>query len=148
MNKDEIDLSVYPSYLGVRAAAAEEQQAADEARVRGLVRAVIVGLVGVALSAVAARQVLFPVNIDMLTGGVISAAMVLVYARGARVVSRRGLVALLVLIVLVLVLSLVADMVSRSWFVYDLLTDEFPLPFTRAKFTWSQFTDGGFVHTY
>ena len=149
VSKDEIDLSAYPSYLGVRASA-EAQPSVDtgETMVRGLVHAGLVGLVGVALSALAARQLLFPVNIDTLMGGVTSAAMVLTYARGARVVSRRGLVVLLPMIVVAVVLSYAANSVSRSWFVYDLLSEDLTMPFTRAEFIWSAFTDEGFVHTY
>jgi hypothetical protein len=139
VNKDEIDLSAFPSYLGVRAGAAQVDDARPpEAVAAGLVAAFVVGMVGVVLGAVVSRQIFMPEALSPVTGGFTSAAMVLLYRRAAGAAPRRGLIPLAVLFLVVLAATFVAIIAAKAWWVYSLMQDEMglTLPFSRADFVW------------
>ena len=75
--------------------------------------------------------------------------MVLLYARGAKVrLATRARRLARCCSLAALFLSFAAIMVSRSWFVYDLLADELAHADQPSSFIWSPFADGGFVHAY
>jgi hypothetical protein len=144
VNKDEIDLSAYPSYLGVRAANNEPDRVETSEGVgRGLTYAALAGLVGAVLGVAVSRQAVLPVNVDMLMGAVTSGTMVLLYARGAKASPRRGLVALLLLLLTMLFLGIGAILMARGWWVYTLLDEEIGMPMSRSSFVWSVFADPG-----
>jgi hypothetical protein len=145
MDKDEIDLSAYPSYLGVRSAANEQDHAATEESVaRGLAYAGLVSLAGVALGVVVSRQTLVAVNIDTIVGAVTSGAMILAYSRGAGAPPRRGLVLLLLLFLAMLFVGIAAILMARGWWVYTLLDEAVGMPMSRSSFIWSMTTDRSF----
>ena len=144
MNKDEIDLSAFPSYLGVSAGAEQADDAGPrEAVVRGLLAAAMVGLVGVVLG-VAVPYVL-PVRetFGAATGTLTSGAMVLLYTRAAGAAPRRGLLALVVLLLMILATTFCGMIAAKAWWVYSLMTEDMnlPLTFSRASFVWGAVAD-------
>jgi hypothetical protein len=146
MDKQEIDLSAYPSYLDVRPAAHEQDRAETrEGVARGLACATVAGLVGVALGVAVSRQTVLMVNIDTIMGAVTSGAVVLLYARGAKAPPGRGLVPLLLLLLVMMVVGIAAILAGRAWWVYTLLDEAVGMPMSRSSFIWSMFTEFGFA---
>jgi hypothetical protein len=135
MNKDEVDLSQFPSYLRLPGQRTGEEDAPpDEAVLSGLISAAFVGLLGVALGVLVSRQTWFTFNLDLTTGALTSAAMVLVYAWRAGAAPQRGRVPLVVLLVLMTVIGFFALYVARAWWVYDILSSQFGEWTTRSEF--------------
>jgi hypothetical protein len=136
VNKDEIDLSVYPSYLGVRAGAeAQESAKPREAVMRGLIAAGLVGLVGVLLGVVVWRLFFRAETLSPITCALTSGAMVFVYTRAAGAAPRRGLLPLVVMLLAIMGITYFAVLMAKAWWVYSLLEEDFHyLGFSRGSF--------------